>query len=330
MIMKIAKYKQPSFTNYGTGLANDAGRMLAEALNSKGEGRILSEKYGITFKEDVNTTVASGAYTTMLSGTLYEAAIQNIQDILDLVYVNDDLKNKGGFGAYQIPRREPTTAVEVAEGSVITYFDEGVSSITVTPRKVVAGTGITWEIMKRGMNDFVKFILQEAADSVTRKLASDIVNGLVAGAGLTETGGVTYDNIIDAQTQVNSATYDNGTPYGFIADNIVLNTTYYGTLQKSTDWKNTVYYANVRPGDEVVINRASLMFGNMKIITTPFLTSAQGLVLDSRKAAMLIRESDLETYEGAIPGRPFDREIVALMSYVMAVIYPKAICKISA
>jgi len=328
--MKVQKYVEPRVSNHGVGLTEQAGQMLCEALHAKGETTTFAEKYGITFKEDVSTTNASGAYTTMLSSTLYEAAIQNIQDILDLVIMNDDLKNKGGFGAYKIPRLQPTTAVEVAEGAVVNYFDEGVDDVTVTPRKVVAGTALTWEILKRGMNDFVKFVLQNAADAVTRKLASDIVNGLAAGAGLTQTGGVTYDNLINARVKVETAVYGNGTPYGFIADNIVLNTTYLGELQKSTDWKNTVYYANVRPGDEVVINRPSLMFGNMKIVTTPFLTGAQGLVIDSRKAAMLVRESELETFEGAIPGRPYDREVVALMSYVLAVVYPNAVCKVTA
>lgn len=328
--MKVTKYREPVFTKIGDSLTEQAGKMLAEALGAKGEVQTLKERFGIVFKEDVTTTSASGAYTTMLSSTLYEAAIQNIQDILDLVVVNDDLKNKGGFGAYKIPRLQPTIAVEVSEGSVINYFDEGVDSVTVTPRKVVAGTAITWEIIKRGMNDFVKFVLQNAADAVTRKLASDIVNGLAAGAGFTQTGGTTYDNIINAQVKVEGALYDNSTPYGFIADNIVVNTVYFGELQKSTDWKNTVYYANVRPGDEVVINRPALMFGNMKIVKTPFLTSAQTLVLDSRKTAMLVRESDLETFEGALPGRPYDREIVAMMSYVLAIIYPKAVCKITA
>jgi len=324
---KIQQYKAPNYSTYGNDLTEKAGLMLAEAFHDKGQDRVLKEKFGITFKEDVTTTTGSGAYTTMLSTTLYSAAVENIKDILELVFINEDLKNKGGFGAYQIPRLQPTIAYEVAEGQVVNYFDEGVDAITVTPRPVVAGTAITWQIMKRGMTDFVKFVLQNAADAITRKLASDIVNGLSAGAGSTQTGGTTYDNVIDARTKVQSAKYTNGVPYGFLASHLVLNTDEAGVLQKTNEWKNHVYYANVRPGDEVVINRPSLMFGNMKIVITPFLTDAKYLILDNRKAAMLVKESDLETFEGALPGRPYDREVVGLMSYIMAVIYPKAICK---
>jgi len=309
-----------SASRYGNGLTEETGKLLAEAFKAK----------GYTFKEDVTLSGASGAYTTMLSTTLYSAAIENIKDILELVFINEDLKNKGGFGAYQIPRLQPTIAYEVAEGAVVNYFDEGVDAVTVTPRKVVAGTAITWEILKRGMNDFVRFVLQNAADAITRKLASDILNGLAAGTGLTpESGGITYDKVINAQVKVESATYANGTPYGFLATHLVLNTTYWGTLAKTTEWKSHVYYANVRPGGEFVVNRPALMFGNMKIVITPFLTGAQGMILDNKKAAMLVKESDLETFEGAIVGRPYDREVVALMSYVLAVVYPKAICTVT-
>jgi len=327
MKSKIQTYHAPSFSKYGEGLTEDAGRMLAEAFKAQGQEAVLAEKFGITFKEDVTTSTAAGAYTTMLSTTLYAAAVENIKDILELVFVNEDLKNKGGFGAYQIPRLQPTIAYEVAEGQVINYFSEGVDAITVTPRAVAAGTAITWQIMKRGMTDFVKFVLQNAADAITRKLASDIVNGLSVGAGNTQTGGTTYDNVIDARAKVESATHSNGVPYGFLASHLVFNTNEAAVMQKTSEWKNHVYYANVRPGDEVVINRPSLMFGNMKIVMTPFLTDAKYLILDSKKAGMLIKESDLETFEGALPGRPYDREVVALMSYILAVIYPKAICK---
>jgi len=326
--MTVSKYRAPAFSRGGSNeLAVEAGKMLAEAFKSKGQEKVLQEKFGITFKEDVTLSTASGSYTTLLSSTLYSAAIENIKDILELVFINEDLKNKGGFGAYQIPRLQPTVAVEVAEGSIVNYFDEGVDSITVTPRKVVAGTALTWEIMKRGMNDFVRFVLQNAADAITRKLATDIVNGLAAGAGFTQTGGSTYDNIITAQSKVETATYANGVPYGFLCTHLVIYTGEYATLQKTQDWKSHVYYANVRPGDEVVINRPALMFGNLKIVPTPFLTAAKYLVLDNKKAAMLVKESDLETVEGALPGRPYDRESVALMSYVLAILYPSAVCK---
>lgn len=334
---KAESISDAKFVEHGKGLSEVAGKALCEAMYAKSksgeqyatQGVRLAESMGVVFKEDVTTTTASGAYTTMLSTTLYSAAIENIKNVLDLVFINDDLKDKGGFGAYKIPRLQPTVAVEVAEGAVVGYFDEGVDSITVVPRKVVVGTKITWEIMKRGMNDFVRFVLQNAADAVTRKLASDIVNGLAAGAGFTTAGGVTYDKVIDAQVQVEGATYANGVPFGFLATSLVLSPTAWGILAKSTDWKQHIYYSTARPGD-LTVNPPVLKFNNMDIVVTPFLTAAQALIVDNKKAAMLVRESELETFEGALPGDPYDREIVALMSYVLAIVYTSAISKITA
>lgn len=330
---KVSKIQPTSFQEHGVGMAVEAGKMLCEAMKKQAGGeQILKEKFGMTFKEDVTTTTASGSYTTMLSTTLYTAAISNIKEILELVNINEDLKNKGGFGAYKIPRLQPTVAVAVAEGAVVAYFDEGADSVTVTPQKVVAGTAITWEILKRGMTDFARFVLQNAADAVSRKLASDITNGLAAGAGFTRAGGISYANINLAQQDVESATDANGVPLGFLCDKLVVSASNWAAFLGDTDVKNILYRVGAKPGDMVslTVGPGRMEYGNMMVVKTPFLTSAQALVLDSRKAAMLVKESDLETFEGAITGRPYDREVVALMSYVLAIIYPKAVAKVTA
>lgn len=309
-----------------------AGLLIAEHFHKKGKDAFLKEDYGIAFKEDISTTTASGSYTTLLKDTLYEAAIQNIDDVLSLVDIDETLKATAGGNALKIPRLQPTTAAVVAEGAVLAYYDEGVDSITVTPQKVVCGTKITWEILHRGMNDFVNRILRQAAQAITAKLAGDILNGLVAGAdaGNVQAGGMTYANIISATTAVENATYANGQPYGFIASHLALSRSAFGTLQNTTEWKNHVYYANLKPGNEFIVNRPSYMFGNLQIVVSPFLTSALGLVIDATKAALLVKESDLETFEQAVAGAPYDREIAAVMSYVLAVVYPKAIATITA
>lgn len=320
-----------NFTNYGTKMCEEAGAILAEAFAQDGKSAVLKENFGITFKEaGVTTTTASGAYTTLLSSTLYSAAIEKIDKILGLVEVNEDLKNKGGFGAYQIPRLQPTIAYAVSEGQVTNYFEEGIDSITVTCAKVVCGTSITWEILKRGMTDFAKYVLKNAADSVARKLASDIVNGLAAGSSLSATTGhISFSNVLDAEVLVNNSAYTNGVKYGFIADALVIASANWATFRKDTDVKSALYYASAIPNQPVNAATMPLMFGNLEVIVTPFLTAAEALVLE-RKRNLLVKESDLETYEGAIPGRLYDREIVALMSYVLAVVYPTSVAKITA
>ena len=298
-------YTPTKFSEFGGVLAEEAGRKYANALIKMDPGKAgaLKEKYGIglkkgvvlkegIFKEDITTTNSAGAFVTLLSDTLYFAALDQIQDVLDLVNVNEDMVGTQGFGAYQIPRMEPTIAAEVAEGSVVTYFDEGTTPIVVTPRKVVSGTALTWEILKRGMNDFAKFVLRNAADSIGRKLASDIVNGLSAGADSsnTVTGGLSYDNVIDAETNVIESTSSGGVKFGFIPTHLVVSGTGYGTLAKDTDWKQHVFFEGVIPGSMIpTVNRPQLMFSTMKVVRTPFLTDALGLVVDARKAAILVK-----------------------------------------
>ena len=321
-----------NYTNYGTKLCEDAGQILAEAFNEdENKTETLKESFGITFNEAGQTLANnSGSYVNLLSSTLYTAAIDKIERELALVEINEDLKNKGGFGAYQIPRLTPTIAYEVSEGAVINYFDEGIDAVTVTCRKIVAGTSMTWEIMKRGMTDFAKYVLKNAADAVSRKLATDICNGLAAGTGLAATtGSIDFGAVLDAEVLVNTASYSNGVKYGFIADALVINSANWATFRKDTDVKTALYYASAIPGQPVNAATMPLMFGNLEIIVTPFLTSVQAMVME-KKRNILVKESDLETFEGAIPGRLYDREIIALMSYVLAIVQPKSVATITA
>jgi len=309
----------------------EAGKMLAEAFAAKGQKETLKESFGITFSEAGQATSNNaGSYTNLLGKTLYTAAIDKIEKIIDLVEVNEDLMNTGGFGAMQLPRLAPTVAVEVSEGAVVNYFDEGIDAVTVTCRKVVSGTSITWEILKRGMTGFAQYVLKNAADAIARKLASDIVNGLAAGStNSAVTGGVDFGAMIDAETSVNTATHSNGVAYGFIADSLVISSSYWGALRKDTDVKNAMYYASAIPGQPVNAATMPLMFGNLEVIITPFLTSAQALVME-KKRNILVKESDLETFEGQIPGRLYDKEVIGLMSYVLAMIWPKSVTKVTA
>jgi len=314
-----------------TELCEKAGTMLAEAFGSQGQEGVLKESFGITYKEAGQTTSGNvGSYTNLLSSTLYTAAIEKIDKLIDLVEVNEDLKGTSGFGAMQLPRLTPTVAVAVSEGNVINYFDEGITAVTVTCQKIVAGTSITWEILKRGMTGFAKYVLKNAADAISRKLAGDIVNGLSAGSTLSATtGGIDFEAVLDAEALVNNSAYANGVKYGFIADALVISSANWATFRKDTDVKNAMYYASAIPGAPVNAATMPLMFGNLEVIVTPFLTSAQALVLE-KKRNVLVKESDLETFEGQIPGRLYDKEVIALMSYVLAILYPTSVAKITA
>lgn len=318
------------YTKIGNNLPNEVGKMLAEAFKENGKANILKESFGITFKEGQSTANNTGAFVNLLAKTLYSAALEKSQKILDLVDINEDLLRAGssGFGAMQLPRLTPTIAFEVAEGQKVNYFPEGINPVVVTPTKVVTGTSITWEIKRRGMNDFVKFVMKNAAQAIERKLCSDIVNGLSTGATGEETGGLSYDTVTDAEVAVNNAEHGNGVKFGFIADALVVAAANWGAFKKDEDVKSMLGYANAIPGNPVNASNNPLMFGNLEIVVTPFLTHSQALVLE-KKRNILVKESDLETFEGRIPGS-VDDEIIALMSYTLAIMFPDSIRRIVA
>lgn len=308
------------------------GEVFAEHFKKSGQEQIVTEKYGITFKESGQTTSNnSSVYVDLLAGTIYEAAISKIEKILDLVEINDDLKSMNGAGALKLPRDVPTIAYEVQEGVVTNYFNEGTSDIVITCSKVAVGTSITWELLKRGMSDFAKHTLKKAADAIHRKLASDIVNGLAAGSSHTpvSSSGLTFGNVLSAETNVNTAQYDSGVSFGFIADAVVIASSSWGTFRQDSDVKNSMYYASAIPGEPVNAARMPLMVGNLEVIVTPFLTTARAIVLE-RKRNILVRESDLEVWEGEIPGRRWDRELLAMMSYALAMLYPASVAAVAA
>lgn len=307
------------------------GYKVSQIFAEAGQSDVLKENFGITYKEAGQTTANNtGAYVDLLNKTLYHAAITKIEKILDLVEVNEDLKNGGGFGAMQIPRSIPTIAYEVAEGKVVNYFDEGIEPITVTCKKVIAATTLTWEIKKRGMTGFAKTRLKEAADAVSRKLAGDICNGLAAGTSLSpQSGGITLAKVNLQEAAVNNSQYSNGVPTGFLCDTVVINSGVWGTFKNDDDVKETMYYSGAIQGTPITVAQNPLMIGNMEIVVTPFLTAAQALVLE-KKRNLLVKESDLETYEAPIPGRLHDSEVEALMSYVLAIIYPNSMATVTA
>jgi hypothetical protein len=329
----VSKFKEPEFYKNDTGLLRETVSSLKEAYENDDQyGNVFKEKFGETFKEDVNTTTADGAYTTMLSSIMQTALVQDeeLQKIMSLVFVNDDMVKATGYGAYKIPKLEPTIAVEVAEGQVINYFDEGIDSGVYEPKKYVTGTKITWEIRKRGMNNLVQWVLNNAKDAIVRKRISNIVNGLAAGAGNTVSGGISFANFVDARKAVRSAEAANGAKLGFVPDKFVVSSDNFGTLLQDETFLKAMFPANANPGYKPADTGVQMPYRalNCEIIETPYLTGAQALVLDSKKAAMWLKESELQFFEGRLPQSP-DTEILALESGVLAVLYTDAVAKIT-
>lgn len=328
---KVSKYKAPAYDVVNTGLKESVNGIFKEALmNDPKYGKVLKEK--LNLKEAGQTTATdSGAYTTMLQQIIQHAMIEDkeLSTAEQLVFINTDMIKSSGYGAYQIPRMEPTIALEIAEGAVVNYFDEGVEPIVVVPKKYIASTKITWEIRKRGMSSLMNYILGNAKDALVRKRISNIVNGLAAGAGTTVTGGLSYSNFLAARKAVRDAASANGSKYNFLPNWFVVSSEYYNDIVLDESFQKAMFPGNAN--NNVARNELGIL-APMRVLEctiweTPMLTGTQALVLDSKKAGMLCKESEYEMFEGRLIGSP-DTEILALMSEVLAMVFPKACAKI--
>ena len=330
----VSKYIAPSFERVNTNLVSSIDGVFKESMEKDTQyGKILKEAYFKEGNDGINTTTASGSYVTLLQNIIHNAMLDdtNLKKAESLVFINDDMVRAAGYGAYQIPRMDPTIAVEVAEGAVVSYFDEGVEPIVVVPRKYIASTKITWEIRKRGMSSLMNYVLGLAKDSLVRKRISNIVNGIAAGAGTTITGGVSYANFVAARKAVVNATASNGEKYNFLPTHFVVSAENYSEILLDESFQKAMFPANannnIRATEIGIQNPLKAI--DCEIWETPLLTAAQAFVIDSKKFGMLCKEAEYEMFEGRLPGSP-DTEILALMSEVLGVIFPKAAAKITA
>lgn len=316
-----------------TQLAEKVGKQLVEHFGSRDSSvkEKLKESFGINFKESGQTTTSNpGSYTDALAKYLSDAAIKNVDAVLGLVN-HDKTLTKGGNGvAVKLPRLKPTVAYKVAEGQKYQTFPEGIDSILVSPEKIVSGTTITWEQSKAGGFNPEGTVMNQAKDAVTRKLGSEILNGLAAGSGHTPlTGGVSYANYVDAMDTIGSATYDNGVSYGFMPNAIVVNTTGYKDMLNDSNfkefiWRNTPAFK----GTETV--RHAFVDGlTSQLIITPLLTSSRGIVL-VKKQNTLVWGDEGQMFEGKVPGAPYDKELVYVAQWALGVQQPKSVIAINA
>ena len=324
------------FEQSTSGLCESFGKTWVEALEKKG----VNLKESLRYKEDVTLTTGAGMYTTALSMVL-QAASEPFMVGKELLKENRDLMGGKGKGAIKIPKDVRSVAVEVAEGAVVNYFSEGMDSITVTPTKKLAGTKITWEIQKRGMDDTARIMIERAGKAIARKLDSDIITSIVAAvhssaaliaSNEVHTGGVNtqmdWADLTLAEAAIRGAIDSNSIPFGFVPTHLVVNPTDWAYLQQDTDIKQAIYRHGVIVGEPVTLNPPILYYSTMKITVTGQMTLHKLLMVDAENCGQLIKESDIEVYEGRLPGS-VDIEVIALMSYGIGILFPQAAAVIS-
>lgn len=319
--------RRGEISEMGNDLSVHLGKVLVEGMKKEGF------KESAIFKED-NTMGNSGdLYTIALAKAIYYKSYDAFQQYFDLAWnlTPADLGMPEGAGSYKIPKIQGSTAVKLADGEVVDYINDNKTSVSLDTETYGIGTRITRRLILRGAKGFVDKLITAASDAVLRAVAQDLINGMVAGSADANkvTGGITYSAIELAKKNIVSATSSEGVLFGFEADTIAFSSVGWYTLAISADFKALVQYGqrNV-PGDKT--ENMYQIFNGLKVVMTPLISvqydskAVHALVIDSKNYAVFLRETEMETFDGRIPGTAGDKEIILAMDAGSAILNSEA------
>ena len=312
----------------GTKMAEEVGKKLYKEMKADPN---LREHF--SFKEDNRMDNSGDLYTTVLAKAIYYKSYDEFKQYFDLVWnlTPADIGMPEGAGAYKLPKILGAQAVKLSSGEIVDYVNDNKDSVTLETETYGIGTRINRRLIKRGAKGFIAKLMTAASDAVLRAVATDLINGLVAGADATNTvtGGISYDAIEDAKKNVRGSKDKNGILFGFEPKTMAFSNVGWNTLAKSTDFKTLVQYGqrNV-PGEKAVMDYQ--VFNGLKVVMTPLISVQKGgkdvhaLVIDTDNYGAFLRETEMETYDGRIPGTAGDKEIIHAMDAGMIVLNAEA------
>lgn len=314
----------------GTELAEEYGRAVHEELKNDVK---LQEFYGQVFKEDNTMANSTSLYTTVLAKAIYYKAYDRFQQYFDSVWqlTPADLGMPAGAGVYKIPKIEGTTAVKIADGQIVDYINDGKAEVLLTTETYGIGTKITRRLLMRGAKGFVDKLITAASDATLRKICTEIVNAMAAGAPAANvvTGGATYNNIESARKLVRMGKNTKGALFGFEPDTVIFSAAGWYNLIISTDAKNYIAYGQRNVPGEKVENAYKVWMG-LRVVEGNLLETTRGgkdveaIVLDKMNYMVYLKETALETFDGRLPGTAGDKEIIVAMDAGFAILNAEA------
>jgi len=330
-------------------LSVEAGKLLLESLNenqleafglnSTMRESILSENAEEirSFSEDNTMSNSSDWYTTVLGKFVYYKAWNNFEHIINMavVYTPADLGMPEGAGAYKIPKVEGATAVKLSSGQLVNYSNDGKGSSTLETETFGIGTRINHRLIKRAAKGAIQKLLVAASESVSRAVATDVINSIIVGAASanTQAVGITYEAIEKAKAAIRAATNTKGELFGFEPDKIAFSTVGWRIYATSTDFKTMATRDQRMTLDEALktkyrVIQDLLAFQAPIISVTKSSKVVHAVVVDSRWAAGFLKE-EVGTVDGRIPGT-LDMESIAYMDAGIVITASEAISVITA
>jgi len=298
----------------GSSFAEEIGKKLVEDMK-KDE----SLKESVILKEDNTMASGSAFYTTKLAQFVYYKSYNDFKTYFDAVWnlTPSDIGMPDGAGAYQIPKVLAGTAVKLSDGEVVDYLNDKNGKVTITTDTYAIGTKITRRAFKRYAKGVMEKLMTSASDAVLRAVCADIANGMIAGAASANnvTGEISYDKVEEAKEKVYTAEDENGVLFGFVPKMIGFTATGWRYYAVDDDVKNAVAMGqrNV-PGAE--LKNDYLVIQELKVLRMPLISVTKGgnavraIVFDNEHFAVHLNETQMETYDGRIPGSAGDMEVI--------------------
>lgn len=335
----MAMRLKSEYQHMGTQMSEQVGKVLLEGMKNNPK---ISESVKLieqNFMEDNTMGNSASLYTTVLAKAIWYKSYDDFEHYFDLVMnlTPEDLGMPSGAGAYKIPKIYGAKAVKLSSGQQVRYTNKNKDDVVLETETYGVGTRINRRLLLRGAYGFVEKLMKAGSDAVLREVCTDIINNIVSGAtsGNTIAMGVTYDSIEDAKTKLEDATSPQGIRFGFMGNKIAFSSAGWNIFAKSTDFKSITVARNTSPQFMEAMNRP-LVWNDLTVVRTPLVSVQKNskvvhaVVLDSNHYAAALRETEMETFDGRIPGTPGDQEIIQALDFGMVIMNAEAASVITA
>ena len=310
------------------------GEKLVEGIKAD---KSLSES--AILKEDNTMDGGAAFYTTKLAQFVYYKSYNDFKAYFDMVWnlTPSDLGQPDGAGAYKIPKVLAGTAAKLSSGEVVDYLNDRNGSVLLETETFGIGTRINRRAARRYSKPVMGKLMQSASDAVMRAVCTDIANGLIAGAASdnTVTGEISFDKVEQAKEIIFDASDDESIKFGFVPKMIGFTAAGWRYYATDDDVKNAVAMGqrNV-PGKE--LDNSYLIIQELKIVKLPLISVQKGsknvraIIVDNDNYACHLNETQMETYDGRLPGTAGDQEIIHALDAGMVAMNTEAAAVVTA
>jgi len=310
-------YKATQVSRDGSAMAEQVGKMLIDDMRAD---PVLRES--LNFKEDNDMSNSGAFYTTKLASAIYYKSYDKFQQYFDMVWnlTPADVGSLDGAGSYKIPKLISATAAKVSGGEVVDYINNNKDSVILETETYAIGTRINRRLLKRAGKGIIARLLTVASDAVLRAVCADLINGMIDAADSDNSvdGEISYNKVEEAKRKIKERTDSNEQKYGLMPDFIGFTEAGWEKYITDTTIVAMVGYGQRNVPGTKLENDYQVVQG-LKVTDIALATATKGgkavraIVIDSMNFMCFLKETEMETYDGRLPGTPGDQEVIHAM-----------------